>query len=85
MYHSELNVIEYFWGYCKRFAGENCTYTFAGLRQTVPNVLAAVPMDTTIRKFYEKSVRIADAYRDGYHYGTKEFTDRVYKSHRRTE
>ena len=34
---------------------------------------------------FDKSVRIADAYRDGHHYGTKGFTDRVYKSHRRTE
>ena len=82
-YHPELNFIEYFWGYCKRFARENCNYTLAGLRETVPRSLAAVPMDT-IRKFYEKSVRIADAYRDGHQFGTKEFTDHVYKSHRRT-
>ena len=37
----------------------------------------------TIRKFHEKSTRIADAYHDGCQYGTKEFTDRVYKSHRK--
>ena len=81
-YHPELNYIEYFWGFCKRFARENCDYTLVGLRRTVPKSLSAVPMETT-QRFFEKSQRIADAYRDGYVYGTKEFTEKAYKSHRR--
>ena len=81
-YHPELNYIEYFWGYCKRFARENCDYTLVGLRTTTPRALTAVPKET-IHRFFQKSVRIADAYGEGHKYGTKEFSNRVYKSHRR--
>ena len=81
-YHHELNYIEYFWGFCKRFARDNCDYTLVGLRRTVPKSLSAVHTET-IQRFFEKPQRIAHAYRDGYVYGTKEFTEKAYKSHRR--
>ena len=83
-YHPELiTYIEYFWGFCKRFARENCNCTLLGLRRTVPmSLISAVPMET-IPRFFEKSQPIVDAYRDGYVYGTKEFTEKAYKSHRR--
>ena len=33
----------------------------------------------TIRRFFEKTMRIGDVYREGYRYGTKEFSDNAYR------
>jgi len=82
-FHCELNFIEFFWGAAKRYARENCEYSLQGLRDTIPYALEAVP-EVTIWRFYRKCQRTIQAYRDGCQYGTTEFKDRVYKSHRRT-
>ena len=81
-FHPELNFIERYWGAAKRHARENCQYTLASLRANVPLALDSVS-PITINRFYEKSLRTMQAYRDGLKLGTREFEERVYRSHRR--
>ena len=40
---------------------------------------------STIALFFKKCIRTMEAYRDGCMFGTQEFTERVYKSHRRMD
>ena len=63
---------------------ERTDYGLEGLRQSVPKALASVKQKT-ICGFFNRSVRILEAYRGGLQYGCEEFKDRVYKAHRRIE
>jgi len=81
-FHPELNFIEYYWGQAKRFAREHCQYNLPGLRSTLPEAFESVS-PATIHKFHERTLRAMLAYKDGYKLGTKEFQERVYRSHRR--
>ena len=63
---------------------EHCEYSLEGLRQTVPKASASVEQKT-ICGFFNRSMRILKAYRDGLQYGCAELKNRVYKSHRRIE
>lgn len=83
-FHCECNWIERYWGYCKRYTRENCSYNITGLRQNVPVAMEQVP-GKTIKRFFDKSVRIIQAYADGIDYETKEYQERVYRSHRRLD
>jgi len=42
-FHCELNFIEFLWGVAKRYAYENCEYSFQELWDTIPYALEAVP------------------------------------------
>ena len=91
-FHCELNAIEYFWGAAKRYSRENWDYSFTSLRTTIPAALQSVP-STTIWRFFQKTERMMEYYRQGIQYGSQDFKDHeceykklkthVYKSHRR--
>ena len=83
-FHCELNPIESYWCQAKWYCRENCNYTFKGLRDTVPMALASVK-NSTILGFWKKVLRTIDAYKAAIIYGTEEFKNRVYRSHRRVE
>ena len=57
---------------------------FEALKATVPEALASVT-NASIRGFYRLAVRTIDAYSAGLRYGTEEFKQNVYKSHRQVE
>lgn len=80
-FHCELNFIEHVWCAAKFYARENCQYSIAALRQTVPEALRSV-QSKTVHRYYQRSERIIDAYANGSEYGTAAFKERIYNTHR---
>jgi hypothetical protein len=80
-FHCELNFMERFWCGAKWYSRENCSYSFEGLRATVPKALDSVST-ASIHSHYKRCERTIEAYSDGMTYGTGEFTERVYKGYR---
>ena len=64
-----------YWGTAKRYARDNCNYTWGSLVKTVPL--------NSIRKFERKSARYMDCYRKGLNMKQAEYTVKRYKSHRK--
>ena len=81
-FHCELNFIERFWCSAKHYTRENCDYSLLELRKTVPLSLKSIPT-ITINRYFNRSNRTIEAYRNGYQYGTQAFSQQMqYKSHR---
>ncbi len=70
-----------FWCAAKYYARENCEYNLKGLCETVSKALDSVTV-SAIFHYYQHSMRIMDAYRSKLEYGTKQFTEAVYRGHR---
>ena len=81
-FHCELSHIELYWGQAKRFARQNCDYTFSGLKRMVPRALDSVSVDT-IRRNARYCFRYMDAYRRGLPAKLAAYAVKKYKSHRR--
>ena len=84
-FHCELNFIEYYWGSAKLYVRANCEYTFPALVRIVPDALAHVS-NTLIWKYYQRVLRMMEAYRQNLVYGSEDFKRHVftrYFSHRR--
>jgi len=84
VFHCELNFIEYFWGRAKLYTRGHCQYTFPSLVRTVPVALAQIS-DQLIWKYYQRTLRMMDAYRNNIVYGLEYFKKHVYtrySSHR---
>jgi len=60
-FHPELNPIELFWGWAKRYTRSNCDFTFEHLQQIVPQSLDVVEL-STIKKFFNHCWRYMRAY-----------------------
>ena len=80
-FHCELNFIERFWCAAKWNAREHCKYSLDGLRKGLPAVFSSVA-SVSVNRYYNCCVGAADAYTEGFKYGTKAFIERVYKNYR---
>jgi hypothetical protein len=80
-FHCELNFIERYWCGVKWYTRDNCEYSLQGLRTILPAALDSVST-AAINRHYYHCMRVLEAYREGIAYGTKAFTERVYKGHR---
>jgi hypothetical protein len=80
-FHYELYFIERFWCAAKYYARENCSYTIEGLRKNILEAFKSIS-SATINRYYKHCCKIINAYNSGLKYGTEEFTQRVYTSHR---
>ncbi|MFX3650897.1 MAG: hypothetical protein ACE3JU_26440 [Paenibacillus sp.] len=77
-FHCELNWIENYWGWSKRRVRIACGYTLDGLRTNVPAIVASCP-NSIIYKFFLRTHRMIDAYRDELPLNSAEFKQQVYK------
>jgi hypothetical protein len=75
------NFFERFWCGAKWYTRENCEYTWESLKKNLPLALDSVST-ATIHRYYKHCVRTLDAYIEGCTYGTREFTDSVYRGYR---
>ena len=80
----ELNFIECYWCRAKWFARENCGYNFEALKATAAEALAPVN-NVSIRGFYRLALHAIEAYSADVGYGTEEYKQNVYNSHRQVE
>ena len=71
-----------FWGAAKRYARNNCDYSFKALEKIVPEALNSVSLEQ-IRRYARRSWRFMDAYRKGLTGIAALYTVKQYRSHRR--
>ena len=80
-FHPELNFIEMCWGSAKRYARNNCEYTWSSLKTNVPIALDSVSL-VEMRRYARRTRRFMECYRRGLDGIQAEFAMKQYKSHR---
>ncbi|KAF8607403.1 hypothetical protein BDV93DRAFT_591655 [Ceratobasidium sp. AG-I] len=81
-FHCELNPIEMYWGYAKQRFRPKCNGSFPLAKKLVPECLDACSV-TTIRRFFQKTWRYMDAYREGLTGLMAEHAVKKFASHRK--
>ncbi|KDN36668.1 hypothetical protein RSAG8_10666, partial [Rhizoctonia solani AG-8 WAC10335] len=81
-FHCELNPIEMYWGYAKKKFRSQCDGSFRLAKELVPKCLDSCPI-ITIRRFFQKSWRYMDAYRQGLTGVMAEHAVKKFTSHRK--
>ena len=72
-------------GYLRDFAvTSGAEISLQSLQASLMHFVGAI-WDRSIRGFYRLAVRTIDAYSAGLRYGTEEFKQNIYKSHRQVE
>ncbi|TFK89911.1 hypothetical protein K466DRAFT_574542 [Polyporus arcularius HHB13444] len=81
-FHCELNPIEQCWGYAKRIYRMNPTSSKeADLEKNLVESINAVPL-TSMRRFYTRALRFADAYSKGLSGKQAAWATKKYRGHR---
>jgi hypothetical protein len=80
-FHCELNPIEYYWAWVKRWFRSRCNGNFATSKKLFADALDACPGDV-IRRFFRRSNRYASVYQLGATGLLAEYAVKRYKSHR---
>lgn len=81
-FHCELNPIEQCWGYAKReYRKYPASSKEADLERNVLQALDSVPL-VSMRRFFTRSMRFADAYRKGLTGEQASWAAKQYRGHR---
>lgn len=80
-FHPELNPIEMYWGWVKRYYRERTNGNFKTARKVLEEALAACPL-TVIWRFFLRTFRYGSVYRQGATGLLAEFAVKKYTSHR---
>lgn len=81
-FHCELNPIERMWAASKQYVRRECDYSFPSLLRNVPKSLSEIPI-AQIRKYFQRSIRLIEAYHKDIPYKLALYAHKKYKSHRR--
>jgi hypothetical protein len=80
-FHPELNPIEYYWGWAKRYFRERSNGNFARAKILVAEALDACPL-VVVRRFFRRAGRYLAVYKHGATGVFAEFAVRKFASHR---
>lgn len=80
-FHPEMNPIEYFWAWVKRWFRERSNGTWQKAKELIREALRLCPL-ATIRRFFRRANRYACVYRLGATGPIAEFAVKRYRSHR---
>jgi transposase len=80
-FHPEMNPIEYFWAWIKRYYRERSNGQWQKAKNLVDEALLACPLPT-IRRFFRRANHYASVYRHGATGPVAEFAVKQYRSHR---
>jgi transposase len=80
-FHPELNPIEMYWGWAKRYFRERTTGNFKVALGLITEALDACPI-AIIRRFFRRTYRYMSVYELGISGLLAEFAVKKYKSHR---